>query len=237
MGKSTHKINTLEREELRTNIAQLTYGEGAAKKEGELILLIAHPGAGKSTLVEHIAKETGAFAPDADDIKRVIPEYDQLGAVNVHEESIDILNKVLDKAAENKDNTIVQTTGTWMPYLHEICDRFSNKGFKIKCIYLHATPDKCCARAINRFENTGRFLDPFYLKSKKAEPRINFNEIINRPDIHGAEVYTNNVPYGQFPKLTEKISKVDGQLSNEQYYHKNGEIITKKQAKANKQNT
>ena len=72
---TTDQINTPERQELRRKIADELYGEGAAKKEGKVWLVLGVPASGKSTFSDPLVEKEGALLIDSDEAKKLLPEF------------------------------------------------------------------------------------------------------------------------------------------------------------------
>ena len=138
-------------------------------QNGIAVILSAIPGAGKSTIAEHLEEylpegltKKDFFFPNADEIKKYlptsIPDNNEQDLI-IHEESTVKLRQFIDIAAEKKTNIIIELTGVWYPYFKEILDKIQ-KYQEIHILYIDISFAKSCQRIINRYNKKGHLLDP-----------------------------------------------------------------------------
>ena len=97
--------------DLRYDIIEELYGNGAQQKDRKAFLVMGLPASGKSSAVaESVAKENGALIIDSDLVKEKLPEFSGgLLASAVHNESSLIANRILDTALESRaENWVCQ---------------------------------------------------------------------------------------------------------------------------------
>ena len=134
------------------------------KAERKLIIIDGLPGAGKSTIINSILKEdkNSFYTPDSDDIKAMFKEaYNNgEGANLVHNASGKILkNEIIPRVLEQGKNFIYQTTGNYVS-INKIINQAAEKGYKIDFIHIPTRKNISLERTINRFNQSGRFMDP-----------------------------------------------------------------------------
>ena len=134
------------------------------KAEKKMIIIDGLPGAGKSTIINHLLKKdkNSFYTPDSDDIKAMFKEVykNGEGANLVHKASGVILkNELIPRALNQGKNFIYQTTGNYLS-INKIINDAAKKGYKIDYIHIPTSKNKSLERSINRFETNGRFMDP-----------------------------------------------------------------------------
>lgn len=181
IGGSTHLINTPEREELRQEIRErfLSLGsaridpatgktvafDGEVRREHKCVIYTGLPAAGKSSVVDPLSQETGAFVFDNDTIKGMIPEFEATGgaAANaVHEESSDIqkscLREFMKGGSRNGDNIAYPCIGDNEEKLMKNIRMFEEAGYEVEVRCLDATPELSVGRCVGRGIETGRII-------------------------------------------------------------------------------
>lgn len=201
--KPTIEINTPERFILRKKIADQLYGKGAINKNNRLDIVMGPPAAGKSTLSNPLAKKHGSLIIDADSAKEMLPEYKGgKGAGVTHTESSTIVEgEVLTRAIMNRDNIVFPTVGKNLKKLEEYIQAFRDAGYSIHITLNHLDADLATQRAIKRFEETGRFVDPDYVLNEVGNKPLD-NAIIlkNNKNIKSFRAFDNDVEEGQSPR-------------------------------------
>ncbi|MBS1954874.1 MAG: zeta toxin family protein [Cyanobacteria bacterium SZAS-4] len=194
-------------------IVEKVYGDGAAKKEKILHIVVGPPGAGKSSiLVDPLSKKHGAFVVDSDHIKPLLDGYEKgLGTNAVHADSAYIGNLVLDKAFANGDNIVYPQLGRTKANLEALIARAKEKGYKIGLHLADLPPDESARRVFNRSEQAPdargirQMVDPeFALTTVGRNPALVFEETIAKPEmVDEYSHYDTNVPYEQKAKLVK----------------------------------
>lgn len=203
----TADIATPERHALREQVANRLYGTGAATKAREAWIVLGPPAAGKSTvLAAPIAEQRGALIIDSDSAKPLIPEYaNGNGAAAVHQESSDIVNGiVLARAMRAGDNVVLPLVGKTPRNITAIADRLQEQGYRVHALLNDLPPEQAAQRAVTRFEETGRFVDPNYvLNEVGTNPRRSYAALKTHAAVVDYAAYSNDVPKGQPPRLLE----------------------------------
>lgn len=209
---STHLINTPERIALRNKIIKEGYGNGAEIKERVASIVIGPPAAGKSTVfVKRLKLELGALEADSDIWKEKLPEFENgkfAGAV--HQESSDINDAIIRKATKNGDNLIIPIIGKNENKVMEIAQELYDNGYEISLYFNDLSEQESAKRAVTRYQETGRFVDPLYIiYSVDGNPKRTFNSIKNNSIFVYYEHYSNDVKKNESPILIEKKQKVE----------------------------
>lgn len=208
--EQTHKITTPEREQMRAElINRLLNSSRSTINQGQnFYMIIGHPGAGKSTLSQEIARQNNAFHLDYDIIKHQIPEFqdDKTYTLVVNREVTEITNKIVDIFTQKDYDIIVEDIAKNQKSIINTIKRIKAKGYKIHLKIIQLDPQTAFERTMPRFEETGRFSDPL-LHDFFANSSIKLYESLHRrlPGFFSSyELYSSNVPKGSPFKLISK---------------------------------
>ena len=139
------------------------------KAQKRMIIIDGLPGAGKSTIIKNILKndKNAFYTPDSDDIKAMFKEVYKNGEGSnlIHEASGKILKtEILPLAFKQGKNVIYQTTGSSVS-VSKIIQQAKNYGYDIDFIHIKTPKNLSVERSIQRFEQTGRYIDPYVIMS------------------------------------------------------------------------
>lgn len=201
----THTIDTPERNQLRASIASELYGKGAPKKNARADIVIGLPAAGKSEVVARPLAEThGSLIIDSDAAKEKLPEYKNgLGSSATHLESDKIREAVLNRASSKKDNVVLPLVGKTTLKIKELIDHLKSKGYDV---YLHHNDvpiEEAKMRAVNRFRENGRFVDPNYIHEVGSTPKETYATLRTYEGLKGFSQVSNHVTRGEKPVILE----------------------------------
>jgi len=202
---STDTIDTPGRNKLRASIADKLYGNGSLKKEKKMFVVMGLPGSGKSkVIVNRIKQTTDVIEVDADGAKELLPEFKGgEGAGIVHKESANIVEyDVLTKCVQEGDNIVFPTVGKNEEKLKKLLSEWKKQGYKIHLSLVGINLDSSIERALIRWVQTGRFVDPEYIKTVGTNPIKTFHNLKGMADSY--EYWDNEVPKGSEPKLIER---------------------------------
>lgn len=144
----------------------------------QAVLVFGPPAAGKSRLVEGIARERGMAIPDPDDAKRVIPEYDGgTGAGAVHEESTVLASQVTKRLVDNGNDIAIPMIGRTLGKARRLAESLKARGYDVDLINLTVDPAEAYRRAVGRFMKTGRISSWEYLSGVGKAPRDNYYQL------------------------------------------------------------
>lgn len=217
-GTSTHLLYrqedgtyTPERQRLHDEILASMLNPRAVAQEGQrphVAILMGAPASGKTTALQPASKELGVefTVINADDVKAKLPEYNGRNAGLVHEESSDIAEgQLLPKAIESGHNVLLDITGANGEKVKGMVERFHKLGYEISMLCAHLPIEKACARAVDRFRKSGRFVPPRYIAMKvDGNPEQTYNELKNDPRVTHWRRYSTDVEQGQGATLQEK---------------------------------
>lgn len=204
LGGETQLIDTPERQQLRKEITDQFMAMGAARKipgengkkdtyvydnpvkhEHKAVIYTGLPAAGKSTKVDPMSEEMGAFVFDNDVIKSLIPEFQATGgaaAGAVHEESSDIqkacLKEFLTGGGRNGDNLAIPIIGD---NAQKVYDKYIKKledaGYDVEVRYQEASPQKSANRVVARAISSGRIINSKVVLGYGEKPAKAFDEL------------------------------------------------------------
>jgi len=174
------------------------------RSEKQIIVLIGAPAAGKSTLAERLARDTGSRILDGDEIKKFIPEYQNgIGAAAVHEESSALLKMLMPSALETGDNLILPKVGDNAAKLRGQIADLRSAGYTVDVVAMEVDPEEAFRRMVGRFVNTGRLIPPKYALDAATRPPQTYAELRAKGEADGFAKINNNQPFGQAPTIIE----------------------------------
>lgn len=139
---------------------------GKIRTEQKATILIGPPASGKSTIANQLARDRGAMIVDADEAKKVIPEYaGGIGANAVHEESSELATDALAHAIASGDNVVVPKVGAKHGSIEVLTDQLKAAGYRVELVEVVATPATAIARMLGRFKSSGRLIPPEIMAS------------------------------------------------------------------------
>lgn len=219
----TLQIDTPERWNLRRQIAdklmqQGSYSgvdangnelyNGAVRQGRRADIVIGPPAAGKSSVLANpLSQQHQSRIIDSDMAKAMLPEYNGgYGAGRVHEESARITEYIMmDEATANGDNIVIPWVGKSPEKIRSKLKELKQQGYEV---YLHLNEldaDKAARRAVVRFLETGRFVDPNYVRSVGNKPSEVYEQLKQEGGFDGYQKYSNDVPKGQMARRIERI--------------------------------
>ena len=128
-------------------------------KAPTFMMLGGRGGSGKSWFNGKVYDPNKNIVIDADEIKKQLPEYKGWNAMEVHEESSDIVEKVIAMAKAYKLNIVIDATMKTTSSAVDKAKDFKASGYDIKAHYMHAPRQISAQRAVKRFAGpTGRYV-------------------------------------------------------------------------------
>ena len=205
---TTDQINTPARQKLRREIADKLYGDGAAKKEGRVWLVLGVPASGKSTFSDPLVEREGALLIDSDEAKKMLPEFSNgLLAGAVHEESAKIADDVLARATANRDNMVLPLVGKTLSSLQKRIETLNDVGYEVNLIYVDLPIEKAIERTKARFRHTGRLVSPDYLRKVGLKPKENYDRLKVTEGVDSYEAWDSDVARGSTPRNIERAAR------------------------------
>lgn len=110
---------------------------------------------------------------DADEIKKLLPEYKGFNAATLHEESLHIINRATSIAERLGLNVAHDITMKGINTPLKWIDRFKKAGYDIHGYYMHVPRKEAALRAVKRFvgpkkDFSGRFVPPEVILANKV---------------------------------------------------------------------
>lgn len=180
--------------------------DGKVKRGKEAYIVIGRPAGGKSSVFANpISKEHNARIIDSDIVKTWLPEFDNgFGAGRVQEESSMIMERALKKASDKGENIVIPKIGG--ESVANMAKELKSKGYKVHLRYNEVSEASSVTRALSRFVETGRWLDPNYLSSIGNKAEKFYKKYSRNKDLFdSAEWLNNDVKFGQKPKKVDKV--------------------------------
>lgn len=214
---STHILEN--REKIQADVLQklqnmgsaVTKNNGTVSFSGEILrdkrldIVIGLPAAGKSSaLAEPISELCQSRIIDSDEAKKLLPEYQNgWGAGVVHKESQGISEQQFKAAISNGENFVYPRVGGDCKELEDLIKRAKKQGYKVYVHFNDLNKNKALGRMINRFLETGRFINPDLITKYGNSIENTYQSLKNSTLIDGFSKWSNDVPLGYRPKLIE----------------------------------
>ena len=191
---------------------------GSIKNGKQVNIVIGYPASGKSTISNQISNLSQARIVDSDEVKKLLPEYcNGLGVEKIHEESKQIMRRILNICIENGENIVLPIVGAKPKSIERYLEQFTNAGYDIRLTLVDLPKQKCMARNLMRYIETGRLIHPQVLNNY-TNPKDTLELIKNtinemsdgyKYNIKYIHEYNNDVPFGHKPELLKcyKVGK------------------------------
>ncbi len=174
----------------------------AKPAEGEkptFTILGGRGGSGKSWFKGNVYDEDKSIVLDADAIKGELPEYEGFNAAQVHEESSDILEKMLHVARANGLNVVLDATMKTTNGAIKKVQGFKDAGYAVEAHYMHLPRQEAAKRAVGRFMGKeGRYV-PVQVVLSNTTNEDTFDKVKDLADAWSFR--DNNVGRGEAPIL------------------------------------
>jgi len=176
-----HMPQSLGYSEDRTNLQREVYNaliNGECARERIAVICCGPPASGKSRMAEAISRHLNARIIDSDLAKERLPEFSGgRFAAMLHEESDRIRNAVLDECLNRGENIVIPVVGKSHKSVISLFKHCSNEGYRVHLRLLICPAKLAAKRAVERFERTGRFVDPHYVLSVGNLPESVFEDL------------------------------------------------------------
>lgn len=145
---------------------------GPVENGRHVVIVLGPPAAGKSTVSEPLARSLHAALVDADEAKKIIPEYrNGLGSSAVHEESSELAKDVFKNLVRDGANIVLPKVGHSYESIKGMVEALKKRGYRVDIAHVAATPEISGRRNIARFLETGRLVEPEYITEVGDKPR------------------------------------------------------------------
>jgi predicted kinase len=171
------------------------------------IMLGGRGGSGKSWFKGNVYNADEAIVLDADEIKGKLPEYEGWNAQQVHEESSDILEKILARAMKEGLNVVLDATMKTAVSAMKKVQTFKDAGYQIEAHYMHLPRQEAAKRAVSRFMGKTKRYVPVEVVLSNTSNEDTFDMVKKVADKWSFR--DNNVPQGQPPILISENSSSD----------------------------
>lgn len=162
--------------------------------EKRAVVVLGPPAAGKSTIANPVARKLGAVVIDADEAKKVLPEYNNgIGANAVHEESSYISNLVEQITIAQGANIVIPKVGGSPDSIRRLITRMRDAGYEIDIMDMAVKYGEARRRMYLRFVNTGRLIDPDYVRAVGDNPSKTYDTLKQEGVADGYTRIDNNV--------------------------------------------
>jgi len=152
--------------------------KGVVLQQKKAAIVLGPPAAGKSTIADPVARKMNAAVIDADEAKKVLPEYkDGIGANAAHEESSDIADRVLQLAMGVGDNIVVPKVGGKPGSIVSLINRLKKEGYDVTLMDMQVSYKEARNRMFKRFVKTGRLINPDYVRQVGDNPTKTYYSI------------------------------------------------------------
>jgi predicted ABC-type ATPase len=211
-GKDDAAVYSPERTRLHMNIIMKFLSpsrqKAAKPKKGQkpvFIMLGGRGGSGKSWFEGKVYDPQNAIVLDADLIKAELPEYEGWNAAQVHEESSDILEKILTRARKSGLNVVLDATMKTTASAIKKAESFKSDGYEIEAHYMHLPRQEAAKRAVSRFMGKTKRYVPIDAVLANKTNEESFDVIKGMADRWSFR--DNNVTMGEEPILISEFKK------------------------------
>ena len=188
------KLNTPERAKFRDQAFMAMMAAASPKQNRQAYIVIGPPGAGKSTAITRpILERTGARSIDFDDARSFFPENNGgRHSLLVEEEALLVARRAFESSINSGDDIVIQQVGDSISAMDELVNSLDAKGYDIHILFSDVELTEAARRAVGRFREEGRFVDPSYILSIGDRINETYSVFKNDPRIRSYEQYDNN---------------------------------------------
>lgn len=189
-------------EDYLDSVAQSYSADAPVSRDRRAVIVIGAPGAGKSSAAEPLARTLRAAIIDADDAKKIIPEFgDGIGAAAVHDESSELAARVYGRLAARGDNMILPKVGDNAERIRQFADDLRAEGYRVSLLHYDVDPDTAYRRMVRRALDTNRVIGSDYAKAVDGKPRENYYILSGEDRFDETAQLDGNQPRGTEPFL------------------------------------
>lgn len=182
-----------------------------AKNTGDRLatIVIGPPAAGKSAISNPIAIKTNSVIIDADEAKKVLPEYQGgVGSNSVHHESKVLSNEVMDVAMARGDNLVLPKVGGNPDAIRVLSENLKSNGYKVNLVLTEIDPDLALVRMNNRFIKKGRLINSDYAQANKGKPNLTYEKLKQEEIADGYGKIDTTTRIGEPKKIFEDTANI-----------------------------
>lgn len=184
--------------------------KGPVRTDRTAAIVIGPPAAGKSFIAEGLSAQRFAALVDADEAKKVLPEFEGgLGARAVHEESSAVLMpEQLTRHMLEGENLVIPKVGADPASIRSMVKMLQDDGYTVDLINMAVDPGEAYRRMVLRFANTGRLIDPAYARSVADRPTSTYISLRKERIADGYANLDNNGPRDAGPRVLEDTGSI-----------------------------
>lgn len=191
-----------ERQRLHDEIEAELLGSGQSSDNPLLFLTGGLPGSGKSHMLkqsQYTDIKGKLVVIDSDNIKERLAKADGLKslgykAASYHAEADDIIASVFSQAISRNMSIGLDGTMKNQRKLSSLVSQFKSRGYRVEVAYASLPVKKAMTRAIGRYLEGGRFVDPAYIATHDNR-NIKTAESL-RGDVDIWRIWNTDVPFG-----------------------------------------
>lgn len=155
------------------NIVNKFINNNVSSNGKECFVVFGLPGAGKSTTSKLISERKKALIIDGDTIREVYPAYNAF----LHKDVKKIIKEELLNTITDKGYNFILNTCSIHKELGYILGFLNKNNYKKTLIFLDTSPLVAIKRIIKRFNETGRFTDPYNILYFGDEMKRNYEKL------------------------------------------------------------
>lgn len=184
------------------------------KAERRATILLGPPAAGKSTIANPLARARSAMIVDADEAKKLIPEYDRgIGAAAVHEESSALADRVLAQAVQGGQNVVLPKVGANPASIERLATLLAQSGYRVDLVLVDVPEAVAAQRMIRRFMATGRIIPLDILQKGVDGAKATYQLLKSKEQIHAYSHIDNSPDLGQARRAVEDRAEVLAEIA------------------------
>jgi hypothetical protein len=182
-----------------------------AKNTGDRLatIVIGPPAAGKSRISNPIAIKNNATIIDADESKKILPEYKGgVGSNATHHESKVLSNEVMDVAMARGDNLVLPKVGGNPDAIRVLSENLKSNGYKVNLVLTEIDPDLALIRMNDRFIRKGRLIPADYAQANKGKPNLTYEKLKQEGIADGYGKIDTTTRVGEPKKIFEDTANI-----------------------------
>jgi len=182
-----------------------------AKNTGDRLatIVIGPPAAGKSRISNPIAIKNNATIIDADESKKILPEYKGgVGSNATHHESKVLSNEVMDVAMARGDNLVLPKVGGNPDAIRVLSENLKSNGYKVNLVLTEIDPDLALVRMNDRFIRKGRLINSDYAQANKGKPNLTYEKLKQEGIADGYGKIDTTTRIGEPKKIFEDTANI-----------------------------
>jgi len=183
---------------------KLDFPTDGVMQQRKAAIILGPPAAGKSTIANPLARKMRAAIVDADEAKKVMPEYEGgIGANAVHEESSLLSDIAFKLLMDQGDNLVIPKVGGKAASIERTIALLKSKGYEVSIVDMKVGPTEAMKRMIARFISTKRLIPPDYVRATGDNPSKTYDAIKQKGLADGYARIDNEGPRDAFKDVLE----------------------------------